>query len=207
MLRVKHDQSGFSLAELATTLVVMGFLIGMGVWVLLGTGSASGAKSAQGQIAQDLRLCAKMAETTKKPWGILFYAKGYPNATWHNVYRWYYFNGYGDDEADADCNIVWQAPPKGATPAQLHVYRVPLPDDANLFGTYGSAWPSSTHYVYLRFKPEGASMVTQYGRWSGARVWTDIADSPGYLKIDVSDRKEDATRSVRVYKLGDIWLK
>ncbi|MBU4390876.1 MAG: prepilin-type N-terminal cleavage/methylation domain-containing protein [Actinobacteria bacterium] len=196
-VRVRDDEAGFSMIELMVVIAILGFLIGMGIWLLYGAGSTTSARTAQGQIAQDLKLCAKKVETTKTTWGMLYYGSNYVTAENRNMYLWFYF----DDTA----TLQFCDPPIGATPGKSgYGGKVPLQEGAKIIGEpypWMVAPAPNQDFLYVRFKPVGSTIAAQFDSGSG---WQDVAPDPGYMRIDVSDRKGDAEESVRIYKLGYI---
>lgn len=198
----RDDESGFSLPELATALIVMALLLGIGIWLILGTRSKNASITARNQIASDLRLCARMAESSKKPWGILFYNHSYANATWHDVYRWMYFDNCDDNESTNPAH--WISPPQGATPNDAtHQYRVSLMDQAIMTRSPRPApnyWNGT--YIYVRFKPVGSVLYAQYAVWSGGvRDWRNFGAS---TFIRCADKDGANPVDVMIYPLGDI---
>ncbi len=189
---IREDESGFTIVEVMLVLFVLSLLIGMGIWIMYGAGSKTGARTAQSQIAQDLRLCAKKAETSKDTWGILFYGKTHDAN--ENKYIW--FTG---DKAFCD-------PPLGAVDATGGGQLVQLQDGAKIFG--GSPpWVGSgdADYLYVRFIPVGSSLNVEFYISGSPWAWQEIeaiAGDPGHLQINVSDNKGDAEENVKIYKLG-----
>lgn len=201
--RALHEERGFSLAELATAIVIMALLIGIGVWVMIGSRYSNAVQSAKLQVSSDLQLCSLMAQASKKPWGIRLYNIMESDGALRNSYRWFYCDNLSDNyETNPPTEV---SPPKGATenasgdplkvipPGEARIVRTPRPSP-----DYD---PGAT-YLDIRFKPSGSVMVCQYSIGNaGSRQWKAFG-SGTYIRF--SDKSGYNQKDLTVYPLGDI---
>lgn len=188
----RRDEGGFSLLELVIAIIVMGLLLGMGVWMMYGSQTKHSVNGAARQVANDLNMCKQLASSQKRPWGAIFYRYNYVNATWGNAFQNKYriFNlGRAATPFvvpdDLYATIAWNRNSLGVAfqnyPNPMPEgfsdkdYRIPPPGPSHLVAyislpkgtiTYRlyrpRTTPVTTATLYLRFVPVGSHFVAQY---------------------------------------------
>lgn len=183
-----RGQGGFSLVELLTVIIIITLLLGLGSWVLLSNRSSQATRSGETQLVADLRVCATVAETEKRAYGLLL--RGPTCATNPNTYTFLRVN---DDGTVTEM----VSPPPGASYRRQYIE---LPSQAK-FTTFAPAVMTfdNQKQIKIYFNPVGELLYSQYGDAGNAR--TDLNEN---VTAGISDSAGTNVRTVTVYKLGEV---
>jgi type II secretory pathway pseudopilin PulG len=194
---IRKGQGGFNVTELTLVMVLMGLIVGIGIWVLSTSQSGQAAKSGQTQLANDLRIAATKAEVEKKTYGIKIRNYDSTDAK-KNKYTFIKYESGAVTEID---------PPQGASKkthdialdSGARIYRL-LPSSEG-WEDFGTAPNDYSRQMSILFVPVGGLLYTQYDS-TGAGTTLLSLTSDVTIQFAPADNTT-MIRSIKVYPLGE----